>query len=231
MITVKDENGHSQVWPVTASTTFRAQRRIRCIVTSLPAGARVLELGCGHGDLTQALVQAGHRVTAVDRSESMLAHTRDACLSSSALNLVSSDVSEYLRSSQETFDAVVGMGILHHCIHNLEEVAALLSARLTPQGCLLFWEPNRQNPVVRFLFGTSLGRQLMKLEPEEDAFRRDGAARILARHFSQVEIQCRDWAYPFMPVSMQRLLARHEHRLPLLNPFIAQSLWIQARRD
>jgi SAM-dependent methyltransferase len=44
----------------------------------VPAGASVLELGCGTGRITRQLVRLGYRVTAVDESAEMLAHVRDA---------------------------------------------------------------------------------------------------------------------------------------------------------
>jgi SAM-dependent methyltransferase len=44
----------------------------------IPAGAGVLELGCGVGRVTHGLVRLGHPVTAVDESEAMLAHVRGA---------------------------------------------------------------------------------------------------------------------------------------------------------
>jgi SAM-dependent methyltransferase len=44
----------------------------------IPAGADVLELGCGVGRVTHELVRLGHPVTAVDESEAMLNHVRGA---------------------------------------------------------------------------------------------------------------------------------------------------------
>jgi SAM-dependent methyltransferase len=44
----------------------------------LPAGASVLELGCGTGRMTRQLARLGYRVTAVDESPEMLAHVREA---------------------------------------------------------------------------------------------------------------------------------------------------------
>jgi len=43
-----------------------------------PAGASVLELGCGTGRITRQLVRQGFRVTAVDESPEMLTHVRGA---------------------------------------------------------------------------------------------------------------------------------------------------------
>jgi SAM-dependent methyltransferase len=48
------------------------------VASVLPAGASVLELGCGTGRITRQLVRLGYRVTAVDESAEMLAHVRDA---------------------------------------------------------------------------------------------------------------------------------------------------------
>jgi SAM-dependent methyltransferase len=44
----------------------------------IPAGADVLELGCGVGRVTHQLVRLGHPVTAVDESDDMLMHVRGA---------------------------------------------------------------------------------------------------------------------------------------------------------
>lgn len=48
------------------------------VASALPAGATILELGCGTGRLTRQLVAHGFRVTAVDESAEMLAYVRDA---------------------------------------------------------------------------------------------------------------------------------------------------------
>jgi len=48
------------------------------VAPGIPAGASVLELGCGTGRITRQLVRLGYRVTAVDESAEMLAHVRDA---------------------------------------------------------------------------------------------------------------------------------------------------------
>jgi SAM-dependent methyltransferase len=45
---------------------------------AIPAGASILELGCGAGRITHPLTALGHPVTAVDESPEMLAHVRGA---------------------------------------------------------------------------------------------------------------------------------------------------------
>ncbi|MHB8575740.1 MAG: class I SAM-dependent methyltransferase [Dehalococcoidia bacterium] len=48
------------------------------IHAALPAGATILELGCGAGRVTHALTLLGHPVTAVDESADMLTHVQAA---------------------------------------------------------------------------------------------------------------------------------------------------------
>jgi SAM-dependent methyltransferase len=45
---------------------------------AIPAGAEVLDLGCGAGRVTHALIELGHPVVAVDNSPEMLEHVRGA---------------------------------------------------------------------------------------------------------------------------------------------------------
>jgi ubiquinone/menaquinone biosynthesis C-methylase UbiE len=47
-----------------------------CAIGELDAGSRVLEVGCGTGKLTEALVERGLRVDAVDPGPEMIAHAR-----------------------------------------------------------------------------------------------------------------------------------------------------------
>jgi 16S rRNA A1518/A1519 N6-dimethyltransferase RsmA/KsgA/DIM1 with predicted DNA glycosylase/AP lyase activity len=41
---------------------------------AVPAGASILELGCGTGRMTRRLLELGHSVTAVDNDSGMLSH-------------------------------------------------------------------------------------------------------------------------------------------------------------
>ncbi|MGW8886095.1 class I SAM-dependent methyltransferase [Streptomyces sp. NPDC055749] len=76
------------------------------IQAAVPAGASILELGCGTGRVTHPLVERGFRVTAVDESPQMLERVRGA-------RTVQSPI-ESLDLAGETFDVVMLASFLVH---------------------------------------------------------------------------------------------------------------------
>jgi SAM-dependent methyltransferase len=60
--------------PVDVYLAVPAAPSFREVLDHLPAGASVLDLGCGVGRLANLLARRGHRVTGVDESPSMLRH-------------------------------------------------------------------------------------------------------------------------------------------------------------
>lgn len=114
---------------------------LRAFASELPAGACLLELGCGVGRVTRPLIDAGFRVTAVDNSPDMLAFApREA-------TLVLADI-ERLRLD-ERFDAVlmasclvnapdeaIGRAYLETCRHHLENDGLLIFERHDPKWLL-----------------------------------------------------------------------------------------------
>jgi len=77
------------------------------LASSIPRGARVLDIGCGNGmPITRALLNAGHRVTGLDSSAAMLARFRRNCPEALA---VRGEV-ERCPFAQGVFDAAGGVG-------------------------------------------------------------------------------------------------------------------------
>ncbi len=64
--------------PVELYKLLPAMGEPELVHSAIPAGATVLELGCGAGRITHALGALGHPVTAVDESPEMLAEVRGA---------------------------------------------------------------------------------------------------------------------------------------------------------
>lgn len=121
-------------------------------------GADVLELGCGHGDLTMQLVDAGAKVIGTDLSPGMVAAARERIArhrpGAHAQVLVGS--AERCEFADASFDFVVGKWIIHHVDipSALEETVRVLR----PGGTAAFIENSSMNPVLRIARERLVGR-------------------------------------------------------------------------
>jgi trans-aconitate methyltransferase len=95
------------------------------------AGERVLDVGCGTGELTRAIALAGARVVGVDASASMIEAARR---SFPELDLRVMDAREM--RFEEPFDAVFSNATLHW-VRPPEKAAARIFAALRPGGRLV----------------------------------------------------------------------------------------------
>lgn len=114
-------------------------------------GQRVLEMGCGLGHIAVLLVRSGAKVTAFDISPmSVLAASRRARINGveEGLDLVVA-AGETLPFADESFDVVLGKGILHHL--DVSIAADELYRVLKPGGKAAFAEPMGMNPLLKFV--------------------------------------------------------------------------------
>lgn len=114
-------------------------------------GARLLDIGCGHGGLSLSLLGKGAAyVAGIDISQT---YVDDAIRSAGAANYASSSFeflvmdAHNLEFADDHFDMVVGNGILHHldlptCLNEINRV-------LKPGGFALFIEPLAGNPFLK----------------------------------------------------------------------------------
>jgi SAM-dependent methyltransferase len=111
---------------VTTAPPFEAIHTSEFVKRSLPAGCRrILEVGCGAGDLAAQLAREGYEIVALDVDPGMVALARDLG--------VDAHVAQWPESLDEQFDAVLFTRSLHH-IHPLRESVAAAVACLAPQG-------------------------------------------------------------------------------------------------
>ncbi|GGR07672.1 class I SAM-dependent methyltransferase [Streptomyces netropsis] len=106
------------------------------IERAAPAGAGVLELGCGAGRITHPLVRRGFTVTAVDESPEMLEHVHGARTVCSSIETLELD---------ERFDVVLLASFLVHTAGPGEREGLLRSCRrhVADDGCVLI---QREDP-------------------------------------------------------------------------------------
>jgi SAM-dependent methyltransferase len=121
-----------------------------------PAGASILELGCGAGRVTHALMELGHPVVAVDDSAAMLSHVRaeTVCARIGDLDL------------GRTFDAVLLGSHLVNTPSDSDRRALLAAARrhLLPSGRVIVeWHPPEWFDTVASGQGGRLGEVSVEL--------------------------------------------------------------------
>jgi SAM-dependent methyltransferase len=100
---------------------------LRSVLPAAPA--RVLEVGCGRGDLALRLREVGYKVTPLDRAPDAVGLARAA-----GLDVVEADFLEY--ETGDPFDAVLFTRSLHH-IHPLRDAVEKAAALLAPGGLVI----------------------------------------------------------------------------------------------
>ncbi len=108
------------------------------------AGMRVLELGCGLGDLTRLVAEIiGPRgeIVSVDRSPIMLANARQSLhgLQLASAQFIECDLATGLPEFDRPFDALVGRLILTH-LRNPAEILRRALPQVRPEGLVAFQE-------------------------------------------------------------------------------------------
>src|SRR5215470_14970273 len=110
----------------------------------LPAGSRVLEIGCGAGYLTVALAARGYRVESIDSSEAMVAATRARIVEAGQTATATARVEDVhaLQAADASYAGVVALGVmpwLHSPHRALREIARVLR----PGGAVILTADNR----------------------------------------------------------------------------------------
>ncbi|MER6762366.1 MULTISPECIES: class I SAM-dependent methyltransferase [Amycolatopsis] len=180
---------------------------------AVPAGAAVLELGCGSGRVTHPLLALGHPVVAVDESAEMLAHIRGA-------ETVCARIDE-LRLERRFPVVVLGS----HLVNGPDRQALLAAARrhLAPGGQLLVeWHPPAWFDQVANGAGGQLGDVRIALE----GVRREGDRLSATVRYALGD---RTWKQPFTCENFPLEPALDEAGLRFDRWLTAERDWFSAR--
>ena len=146
-------------------------RSLRMLAAYAPAGAHVLDLGCGPGTDFDALLRRGYTVTAVENSPRMADQARARAVALGATDRVEVcqlAIEDIASLAPATFDVAYSSFGPLNCVTDLRRVAASVAARIRPGGALVAsvigrmcpwemacyaWKRNRRRIAVRFSHG------------------------------------------------------------------------------
>jgi len=110
-------------------------------------GKKILDVGCGRGDLSLYLAQKGANVIGIDLSENYIdlckarADEFDLKIDFMVMNAQVPDFEE------NTFDIIVGSRIIHH-LPDIDLFCRVCKRLLKKRGFISFIEPLKKNPIV-----------------------------------------------------------------------------------
>ncbi len=112
-------------------------------LSGLPAGTRVVDLGCGSGVFTGVLQQRGYRCVGVDLSPKLIALAQ---ANFPGIDFHVGDI-EHLPFADASFDGVLLSGVVHH-LPEPSRCAEEVFRILRPGGKFVAFDPNRMNPFM-----------------------------------------------------------------------------------
>jgi SAM-dependent methyltransferase len=167
-------------------TTYIGERELRVIRPLVPAGALVLDYGCGTGRSALDHLRRGCSVTAFDISRNMLAQAESRARAESRLTGAEFTADESQLAGR-TWPVVTAIGVLDYYADPVP-VLNTLSRYVAAGGCLVVTYPNALSPLA-WLY--ALGSRLtFPAIPRTPAF-----ARRAARQ-AGLEVACLAYAFP-----------------------------------
>ena len=197
-------------------------KRTGLVKELLPFGGRVLDVGCGTGQLAAAIASEGYDVFGADLSTSMVAKSRQRRLGGTCAGVTTA-----LPFTENTFDLALTVATLHH-LETPERVAATVHemARVVKRaGFVVLWDHNPANPYWPIL---------MKRVPQDSGDERLVPRAELLRDVDDsgllVHAARRSGLTPdFMPAMLMgpwRIVERFVEITPGLNVFAAHNVVI-----
>jgi 2-polyprenyl-3-methyl-5-hydroxy-6-metoxy-1,4-benzoquinol methylase len=170
-------------------TTFIGEQELRVIRPLVPAGAQVLDYGCGTGRAALDHLRRGCHVTAFDISRNMLARAEQGARAEGWLARAEFTADESALAGR-TWPVVTAIGVLDYYAEPTP-LLRTLSGYMAPGGCLVVTYPNALSPLA-WLYALG-SRFTFPAIPRTSAFARRAA--------EAAGLQVAHLAYAFPPVA------------------------------
>jgi ubiquinone/menaquinone biosynthesis C-methylase UbiE len=174
-------------------------------------GAKVLDLGCGSGDLIIHLLSLGADVTGIDISPGMLAlaEERVRIFGGGRTAELRATSAERMELDSDAYDVVVGRFILHHLEVGL--AAPEVARVLRPGGRAVFAENSARNPILMVARRHVAGRfGVPRLGTEDEHPLAQADISALAGHF--VDVRLTYPVFEFFGIFDRQVLRFRSHR-------------------
>ena len=193
----------------------RRRFALQMLQAAVPRGAKILDAGCGPGEISAALIESGYDAWGVDIAEPMIRHARERCRSD---QFRIGDI-ERIPFQDSTFDAVVCLGVIEYLDADQQALTEMRRV-LRPGGTAVISTPNAACPlqnIDRALFALTCA--LQPATPQGNTYRRYHRHQWLrllrSIGFHADEFLCYGWGWyrsPHIALLIQ-LLSRNLMRL------------------
>jgi 2-polyprenyl-3-methyl-5-hydroxy-6-metoxy-1,4-benzoquinol methylase len=122
---------------------------MRCIVKLLGniKGKKILDLGCGLGEVSVYFATKGADVTSVDLSHGMLHFSKKlAKINNTKINTHLASAENLKLPISKKFDIIYAGNCLHHA--NIKKSIKEIKKYLKPKGTFVSWDPIAYNPII-----------------------------------------------------------------------------------
>lgn len=145
LMRAREEYGYLELEHYHRGTREEILERFAPHLRYLAGRQRVLDLGCGRGEVLELLREKGIGALGLDNNEQMVAVCRDK-----GLEAVQADLFDYLEEAEPaTFDGVISLHVIEHLpVDSLDRLARLAWRALAPGGVVLLETPNPLSVVV-----------------------------------------------------------------------------------